>query len=149
MQAFSHFTFERSAHKMIVVDVQGVGDLYTDPQIHTVDGKGYGDGNLGTRGMALFFHSHTCNSICEIMGLTEFDLALTEKAGLRRYLERSVSRTVVKGRVSLCRTLSTEFHEASEIMDYFRQRSMSNASDLKQSGLFLFIRKVVERGTPG
>ena len=38
--------------------MQGVGDLYTDPQIHTAQGDQYGDGNLGTRGMALFFHSH-------------------------------------------------------------------------------------------
>ncbi len=37
-QAFSHFTFERSGHELMVVDVQGVGDLYTDPQIHTVAG---------------------------------------------------------------------------------------------------------------
>ena len=37
--AFSHFTFERSGHELIVVDVQGVGDLYTDPQIHTADGE--------------------------------------------------------------------------------------------------------------
>lgn len=36
LQAFSHFTFERSGHQLIVVDIQGVGDLYTDPQIHTV-----------------------------------------------------------------------------------------------------------------
>lgn len=38
-QAFSHFTFERSGHELIVVDIQGVGDLYTDPQIHTMDGN--------------------------------------------------------------------------------------------------------------
>jgi hypothetical protein len=37
-QAFSHFTFERSGHELMVVDIQGVGDLYTDPQIHTVSG---------------------------------------------------------------------------------------------------------------
>lgn len=59
-QAFSHFTFERSGHELIVVDIQGVGDLYTDPQIHTSHGDDYGDGNLGTRGMALFLHSHRC-----------------------------------------------------------------------------------------
>ena len=59
-QAFSHFTFERSGHELIVVDIQGVGDLYTDPQIHTAEGTEYGDGNLGVRGMALFFHSHSC-----------------------------------------------------------------------------------------
>lgn len=36
--AFSHFSFERSGHELIVVDIQGVGDLYTDPQIHTSAG---------------------------------------------------------------------------------------------------------------
>lgn len=46
-QAFSHFTFERSGHQLIVVDIQGVGDLYTDPQIHTEKGTDFGDGNLG------------------------------------------------------------------------------------------------------
>ncbi|XP_072871330.1 eukaryotic elongation factor 2 kinase isoform X2 [Chlorocebus sabaeus] len=45
-QAFSHFTFERSGHQLIVVDIQGVGDLYTDPQIHTETGTDFGDGNL-------------------------------------------------------------------------------------------------------
>lgn len=32
---------------MIVVDIQGVGDLYTDPQIHTAKADEYGDANLG------------------------------------------------------------------------------------------------------
>ncbi|CAJ0585785.1 unnamed protein product, partial [Mesorhabditis spiculigera] len=81
--AFSHFTFERSGHQLIVVDIQGVGDLYTDPQIHTVSGTDYGDGNLGTKGMALFFHSHQCNAICRMLCLTEFDLAVSERERLK------------------------------------------------------------------
>lgn len=59
-QAFSHFTFERSGHQLIVVDIQGVGDLYTDPQIHTEKGTDFGDGNLGRRGEPARFHGdHT------------------------------------------------------------------------------------------
>lgn len=78
-QAFSHFTFEHSGHKMIVVDIQGVGDLWTDPQIHTYDGKAYGDGNLGVRGFALFFHTHRCNPLCTALGLAQFDLYANEQ----------------------------------------------------------------------
>lgn len=47
-QAFSHFTWEASGHTLLVCDIQGVADMYTDPQIHSIDGKGYGVGNLGT-----------------------------------------------------------------------------------------------------
>lgn len=77
-QAFSHFTFECSNHELMVVDIQGVGDLYTDPQIHTANGKDYGDGNLGAKGFALFFYSHICNDVCKSLGLTQFDLAASE-----------------------------------------------------------------------
>ena len=128
-QAFSHFTFERSGHELMVVDIQGVGDLYTDPQIHTVSGKSqlttnviivlvsddlvswlavifaagceYGDGNLGTRGMALFFHTHHCNSICSNLGLTRFDLAPSE---LNILAERKnlVTVTISRGSEDVC-----------------------------------------------
>jgi len=42
----------------MVVDIQGVNELWTDPQIHSIQGDDYGDGNLGIRGMTLFLLSH-------------------------------------------------------------------------------------------
>ena len=40
IQVFSHFSYEFTRGKMMVVDIQGIGTLYTDPQIHTINGKG-------------------------------------------------------------------------------------------------------------
>ncbi|XP_044159411.1 eukaryotic elongation factor 2 kinase isoform X2 [Bufo gargarizans] len=102
-QAFSHFTFERSGHQLIVVDIQGVGDLYTDPQIHTEVGTDFGDGNLGVRGMALFFHSHACNKICKSMRLTPFDHSPREKAVLDNCTKMlQTAQTVVRGIEEKC-----------------------------------------------
>jgi len=123
-QAFSHFTFERSGHQRVVVDIQGVGDLYTDPQIHTVSGKEYGDGNLGTRGMALFFHTHICNSICNNMGLTPFDLAPSELEALTSNVAPSPIGTVSRGQEDLC--ISPALFQRNYLQEFARMRSTSS-----------------------
>eukprot|EP00294_Goniomonas_avonlea_P013650 CAMPEP_0114554138 /NCGR_PEP_ID=MMETSP0114-20121206/8047_1 /TAXON_ID=31324 /ORGANISM="Goniomonas sp, Strain m" /LENGTH=352 /DNA_ID=CAMNT_0001739159 /DNA_START=6 /DNA_END=1064 /DNA_ORIENTATION=+ len=68
-QAFSHFTYEASGHRLLVCDIQGVCREYTDPQVHTRNGTGFGIGNNGTNGFRHFFESHTCNPLCELVGL--------------------------------------------------------------------------------
>jgi len=70
-QAFSHFTWEASQHKLLICDLQGVGDLWTDPQVHSADGQGYGKGNMGMRGIQAFLNNHRCNRICHSLGLPQ------------------------------------------------------------------------------
>jgi len=67
-QAFSHFTHYASGGAVIIVDIQGVGDLYTDPQMHTNLKKPFGKGDLGLEGIEQFRNSHRCNAICRYLG---------------------------------------------------------------------------------
>lgn len=71
-QTFSHFTYETSNHLLVVVDIQGVGSYYTDPQIHTYDGSGFGLGNFAAKGIKEFLLSHKCNKICKACKLTDY-----------------------------------------------------------------------------
>ncbi|ETO16281.1 hypothetical protein RFI_21073 [Reticulomyxa filosa] len=69
-QAFAHFTYEASKGKLLVVDIQGVNDVYTDPQIHTTENvKSFGKGNLGQKGIDKFLSTHRCNKICHYLKL--------------------------------------------------------------------------------
>lgn len=54
---------------MMIVDIQGVGNVLTDPQIHCLDKSKYGKGNLGYEGILMFFNSHNCNEYCQFLGL--------------------------------------------------------------------------------
>lgn len=74
-QAFSHFTWERSLHTIVIVDIQGVNDLYTDPAIHTMaeEGADLFSGNMGRDGIMQFLRSHKCNPICAYFGLPLID----------------------------------------------------------------------------
>jgi len=68
-QAFAHFTYEASKRQVLICDIQGVGDMYTDPQIHSIDSQGFGKGNMGRRGFEKFLATHQCNAICRYFKL--------------------------------------------------------------------------------
>eukprot|EP01006_Ploeotia_vitrea_P057469 TRINITY_DN68179_c8_g5_i1.p1 TRINITY_DN68179_c8_g5~~TRINITY_DN68179_c8_g5_i1.p1 ORF type:complete len:590 (-),score=64.53 TRINITY_DN68179_c8_g5_i1:301-2070(-) len=68
-QCFSHWTYKYTRGQMLICDLQGVGDLYTDPQIHSLNLQ-FGQADLGSEGMHQFFNTHICNALCDFMGLS-------------------------------------------------------------------------------
>jgi len=63
-QAFSHFSYVATKGSIMIVDMQGVGDKYTDPQVHSHEPHGLGEGDLGVYGMNAFLETHVCNELC-------------------------------------------------------------------------------------
>jgi len=80
LMAFSHFSYFSSKSKLLIVDIQGWtseergGQTYlTDPQIHTLDKKGFGTANRGKEGFFKFWteqHS-SCTDICKLLQLDD------------------------------------------------------------------------------
>jgi myosin-heavy-chain kinase len=70
-EAFSHFTWAWSNGKILVCDLQGINDLFTDPQILTSDDEGFGMGNMGREGIKRWKAAHECNDICRAMHLPQ------------------------------------------------------------------------------
>ncbi|RUS28547.1 hypothetical protein BC938DRAFT_481756 [Jimgerdemannia flammicorona] len=71
MEAYSHFTWQRSRNRLIVDDLQGVGYMMTDPVIHSINlPNRFGTTDLGREGVDNFFSTHRCNYICRMLHLT-------------------------------------------------------------------------------
>ncbi len=69
-QAFSHFSWQHTSARLHVVDLQGVDNILTDPQIHSKQGGGMlGKGDIGHWGSAMFFRTHICNDYCRALAL--------------------------------------------------------------------------------
>jgi len=80
-QAFSHYSWDASGGALLICDIQGVLNRFTDPQIHTMSGKGFGLGNLGQTGIRAFMLRHVCTDLCRAVGLTPIQAKdLTEKS---------------------------------------------------------------------
>ncbi|KAI6204775.1 hypothetical protein M3Y94_00715800 [Aphelenchoides besseyi] len=79
---FSHWTYEVTGGKLMVVDLQGKMKpnskgrptmLLTDPSIHSNDRTRFGAMNLSHAGMSSFFENHKCNRFCKGLNLPEVD----------------------------------------------------------------------------
>lgn len=109
--AFSHFTYCFTDGDKLVCDIQGVGDLYTDPQIHCRDTKRFGQGNLGVEGMLRFFATHYCNSICNSLCLPVQRAKAAERGTVVRSVLGSVRDETAQMTVPLPPTKPPPEHE--------------------------------------
>ncbi|XP_051918788.1 transient receptor potential cation channel subfamily M member 7 isoform X3 [Hippocampus zosterae] len=76
MLAFSHWTYEYTRGELLVLDLQGVGDILTDPSVIKSGEKGsydmiFGPANLGDEAIRNFRAKHRCNSCCRKLKLPD------------------------------------------------------------------------------
>ena len=76
LQAFSHYTWVKSARSLLICDLQGTKEsandciILTDPAIHSTGTPGrYGPMDAGMEGVRAFFRTHSCSTICSQMKL--------------------------------------------------------------------------------
>ncbi|CAJ1382759.1 unnamed protein product, partial [Effrenium voratum] len=121
--AFSYFSYIVSGAQLVVCDIQGVGTFYTDPQIHTADGQGFGAGNLGAEGIRRFLHSHRHSLLSEQLGLPSPDEGLSDEELARKIqaLEREDAArgnaaamvTLIPGLSLTFSTMTTQYSECA------------------------------------
>ncbi|XP_053355884.1 transient receptor potential cation channel subfamily M member 7 isoform X1 [Clarias gariepinus] len=76
MLAFSHWTYEYTRGELLVLDLQGVGEILTDPSVIKSGEKGsydmvFGPANLGDDAIRNFRTKHHCNSCCRKLKLPD------------------------------------------------------------------------------
>ena len=64
----SHFSYQKSNKMKMVVDIQGSGYVFTDPQLHSITQE-FGRADRGIDGIKKFFSTHQCNFICRHLSL--------------------------------------------------------------------------------
>jgi hypothetical protein len=75
-QCLSHFSYEKSTQKVMILDVQGSGYKLFDPEIASTDLFDEDDrvlycaGNLSKEAIERFTSMHKCNDFCKAIGLT-------------------------------------------------------------------------------
>ncbi|KAM3876624.1 transient receptor potential cation channel subfamily M member 7 isoform 2-T2 [Diretmus argenteus] len=76
MLAFSHWTYEYTRGELLVLDLQGVGEILTDPSVIKSGEKGsydmiFGPANLGDDAIRNFRAKHHCSSCCRKLKLPD------------------------------------------------------------------------------
>jgi len=129
-QAFSHYSFDFSDSKSIIVDIQGDECTWTDPQMHSMDGGRYGRGDLGEHGIRRFFATHKCNKYCEKLGLS-----VPSRYKASAALLEADSGQVINIKSELCSiTKSATFQDIPSLQRKLPLKPMPKSKWLNQNG---------------
>ena len=102
LQTFSHYSFEKSKRKYLVIDLQGVYEkkrdgtqkyVLTDPAIHKKKRTrrkryNFGRTDMGKKGMRAFFETHECTDACRLLGLQKVDPKIFDEKMCNRSTRR-------------------------------------------------------------
>jgi len=144
--AFSHFSYEKSNGKLVIVDMQGSSNpfeyYFTDPTIHSVeelhdDGEGNeydqlmdgvpyfrrNPGNFGTKGIEKFKNTHRCHHLCEQLKLTKLNkLGRIQRATSSNSLLELLDIPQTRGS-SLPKNFSSSLNRVNSLDSYFQFNS--------------------------
>lgn len=113
-----------------MADIQGVGNLFTDPQVLSNDYR-FGDGDLGPRGMALFFKTFRHNTVASAMGIPVFPLSKNELKLQSKYEDDVFSMSAD----------NSSFLEAVKGLNKFEQMDLNRSR--RQSVLYMPPKEIV------
>lgn len=101
-QALSHYSWQLTQGYLMIVDLQGVGNVLTDPQLHCLDRERFGKGNLGYQGILMFFNTHQCNDHCRALGLVNPRMTTSLSANFRLISSPEEARDAAERVHKLC-----------------------------------------------
>jgi hypothetical protein len=111
--------------------------MWTDPQIHSIDGEGYGKGNMGREGIEKFLNAHKCNAICKFLNLPQTgkfkEVSGTETVvrpdqGMTTMLDGAAGARIQNERLQLAGK-EAELKKEREALEKERRRLYENAGE--------------------
>jgi elongation factor 2 kinase len=147
-QVFSAHSFYASQGNRLVADIQGVGDLYTDPQVLSIDYR-FGDGDLGPRGMALFFKNFRHCDLSDKMGIPIFPLSRNERKHQQKYDddESTLSEGSPLLEALMCRfkLLDDNRHHRQSILARPTDLNCADSTDTEKRNNFSDVSKTIRK----
>ncbi|KAJ6242794.1 eukaryotic elongation factor 2 kinase [Anaeramoeba flamelloides] len=129
--SFPHFTYHESGKKLMIVDLQGVGNVFTDPAIHSVDRKKrFNSADLGEIGIKAFFDNHICSLGCKKLNLPK----MLNKIKIYKTISSETSQylpyEILCSNVFCSKKIIISHHEYQPNKSYYCTECVSNLQQL-------------------